>query len=130
MGRPPHAPTPETRRTVEQHAAVGTRHDQIAKILGISRNTMKKFYREELDLGLARADAVIASTLFAQARGGNTTAMIFWLKTRGGWREASRIEHAGAPGEPIEVRPLDATRLSDDALAELMAARRDAPERG
>ena len=129
MGRPPHEANAETRRTVEQHAAVGTRHEQIAKILGVALNTMKRYYREELDLGLSRANAVIASTLFAQAKGGNTTAMIFWLKTRGGWRETAKIEHAGAPGEPIEIRQLDATRLSDGALAELLAARGHAPER-
>ena len=59
---------------VEQHAAVGTLHVQIAKILGVALNTMKRYYRSELDLGLARANAVVASTLFAQAKGGNITA--------------------------------------------------------
>lgn len=126
MSRRPHEPTDDTRRTVAQHAAVGTRHDLIAQILGVSLNTMKKYYGEELELGLARANAVVASTLFAQAKGGNTTAMIFWLKTRGGWRETSRLEHGGVPGEPIEIRQLDATQLSDEALAELLAAKKNA----
>jgi hypothetical protein len=124
MARPSHRPTADTRRLVEQHAAVGTLHKQIAKLLGLSLNTLKKHYREELDLGLARANAVVASTLFAQAKAGNITAAIFWMKTRGGWRETAKLEHAGAPGEPIEIRQLDATRLSDAALAELMAAKK------
>jgi hypothetical protein len=129
MSRPLHQPTDETRRMVEQHAAVGTLHKQIAKLLGISLNTMKKYYREELDLGLARANAVVASTLFSAARRGNITACIFWMKTRGGWRETSKVEHAGTPGEPIELRPLDPSRLSDATMTELLAARDHAPER-
>ena len=50
-GRPPHEPTPALRRLVEHHAATGTLHRQIAKLLGLSLNTLKKHYREELDLG-------------------------------------------------------------------------------
>ena len=116
-GRPPHEPTPALRRLVEHHAATGTLHRQIAELLQLSLNTLKKHYREELDLGLARANAVVSGTLFAEAKRGNITACIFWMKTRGGWRETAKVEHAGVPGEPIEIRP---------ALAELTAAERDA----
>jgi hypothetical protein len=116
-GRPPHQPDAASRRLVEHHAATGTLHQQIAKLLQISLNTLKKHYREELDLGLARANAVVAGTLFTEAKRGNITAAIFWMKTRGGWRETAKLEHAGVPGEPIEIRP---------ALAELTPAERDA----
>ena len=90
-------------------------------------NTLKKHYPEELELGLARANAVIGGTLFAEAKKGNITAAIFWMKTRGGWRETNRIEHSG--GTSLEVRQLDTTRLSDATIGELMAARVPAPER-
>lgn len=126
-GRPPHEPTRDSRRLVEHHAATGTLQPHIAKILGMSVNTLKKFYSEELELGLARANAVISGALFAQAKGGNTTAMIFWLKTRAGWRETAKVEHSGATS--VEVRQLDAKGLSDATLAELMTARSHAPER-
>ena len=126
-GRPPHEPTRETRRMVEHHAAIGTPHAQIAKLLALSVNTLKKHYGEELELGLARANAVVSGTLFTEAKRGNITAAIFWMKTRGGWRETSRVEHS--TNAPIEVRHLDTGRLSDATLAELMAARSHAPER-
>lgn len=126
-GRPPHAPDSGSRRLVEHHAAIGTPHEQIAKLLQVSLNTLKKHYREELELGLARANAVVGGTLFNEAKKGNITAAIFWMKTRGGWRETSRVEHTGATA--VEVRQLDTARLSDATLAELMAARRHAPER-
>jgi hypothetical protein len=126
-GRPPHQPDPASRRLVEHHAAIGTLHQTIAKLLQISLNTMKKFYAEELELGLARANAVVSGTLFTEAKKGNITAAIFWMKTRGGWRETNKIEHSG--GTSLEVRQLDATRLSKATLDELMAARTAAPAR-
>jgi hypothetical protein len=112
---------------VEHHAAIGTPHQQIAKLLQISLNTLKKHYREELELGLARANAVVGGTLFAEAKRGNITAAIFWMKARGGWRETARVEHSG--GTSVELRQLDVSRLSDATLAELIAARGHAPER-
>ena len=44
-GRPPHEPTRDSRRLVEHHAATGTLHRQIAKLVGVSLNTLKKHYR-------------------------------------------------------------------------------------
>ena len=126
-GRPPHQPDAASRRLVEHHAAIGTPHQSIAKLLQLSLNTLKKHYREELDLGLARANAVVSGKLFTEAKRGNITAAIFWMKTRGGWRETSRVEHS--TNAPIEVRHLDTGRLSDATLAELMAARGHAPDR-
>ena len=122
-GRPPHEPTRDSRRLVEHHAATGTLHQQIAKLVGVSLNTLKKYYAEELELGLARANAVISGTLFAEAKKGNITACIFWLKTRAGWRETAKLEHSGSTS--VEVRQVDATKLSDATLTELMAARAD-----
>ena len=65
---------------VEHHAAIGTPHRLIAKLLKLSLNTLKKHYPEELERGLARANAVVGGTLFAEARKGNITAAIFWMK--------------------------------------------------
>ena len=126
-GRPPHQPDPASRRLVEHHAAIGTPHAQIAKLLQLSVNTLKKHYPEELELGLARANAVVGGTLFAEAKRGNITAAIFWMKCRAGWREIAKVEHSG--GTSLEVRQVDATKLSDATLAELMTARSHAPER-
>ena len=89
-GRPPHQPDAASRRLVEHHAAIGTPHQSIAKLLKLSLNTLKKHYPEELELGLARANAVVGGTLFAEAKKGNITAAIFWMKTRGGWRETAQ----------------------------------------
>ena len=46
---------------------------------------------------------------------GNTAAQIFFLKTRGGWREGNRMEVSGqdgralaAPGAPLEAAMMEA----------------------
>src|SRR5687767_5995576 len=124
-GRPPHQPDAASRRLVEHHAAIGTPHQTIAKLLQLSLNTLKKHYGGELELGLARANAVVGGRLFEEARKGHVVAAIFWMKTRGGWRETAKVEHSG--GTSLEVRQVDATKLSDATLAELMSARGYAP---
>ncbi len=93
MPRQAHQPTKESRQLVQLHAAVGTPVARIAEIMEISEKTLRKHYRTELDLGQAKANATIGGALFNSAKDGNTTAQIFWLKTRAGWRETNRIEH-------------------------------------
>jgi hypothetical protein len=68
-------------------AGLGVRQDDIAKIIGCAPKTLRKRLRNELDRGVAEANATISGCLFANAKGGNVTAQIFWMKTRGHWRE-------------------------------------------
>lgn len=104
-GRPPHLATADTRIKVYTLSTVGTRHEDIASVLGISHDTLVKYYKEELDKGRIEANASVAETLFKQAKEGNTTAMIFWLKSRAKWKETSQHEISGNPdGTPVEVK--------------------------
>jgi len=105
VGRPPHLPNADTRNRVYTLSTVGTRHEDIASVLGISHDTLVKYYKEELDKGRIEANASVAETLFKQAKEGNTTAMIFWLKSRARWKESTQHEISGNPdGTPIEVK--------------------------
>lgn len=104
-GRPPHLATADTRNRVYILSTVGTRHEDIATVLSISHDTLVKYYKEELDKGRIEANASVAETLFKQAKEGNTTAMIFWLKSRARWKESTQHEISGNPdGTPIEVK--------------------------
>jgi transposase len=103
MGRPPHEPTEQTRLQAKTLAAVGIRHEDIAAKLGITADTLTKYYRKELDDGRVDANAQIGKSLFEQARAGNTSAMIFWLKTRAGWKETQVQEHTGPEGQPLVI---------------------------
>jgi hypothetical protein len=97
-GRPPHEPSPASRQLVQLHATIGTRQDIIADILGIDKKTLSKHYREELDQAMARANASVGGALFNKATKGDTAAMIFWMKTRAGWREKNEIDHTSSDG--------------------------------
>ena len=122
MSRKPHEPTPASRQLVQLHATIGTTQETIASILGIDPKTLRLHYREELDHASAQANATIGGALFNKAKSGDTTAMIFWMKTRAGWRERHDINHTSSDGS-MTPKGIDLKDLSDQTLAELIAAR-------
>ena len=87
-----HFPTEEERHLVEVLVAGGTPKATIAKAMGISMNSLKRHYREELEHGLEIANAKVVRRLFRLIEQGSTPAAIFWLKTRAGWKEGQVIE--------------------------------------
>lgn len=113
-----HEPTDENRELVQQLSAMGTRYEDIALELDISADTLTKYYRRELDKGRIKANAKVAQGLYNQAINGNTSASMFWLKTRAGWKETSKHEITGADGAPIPISVgiefIDANPIEDE----------------
>lgn len=104
-GRPAHLPDEDTRNRVYELSKVGTRYEDIATMLSISADTLTKYYKPELQKGRIEANAAIASTLYEKAKAGDTTSMIFWLKSRAQWKETQKHEHGGDPdGQPVHVK--------------------------
>lgn len=103
MSRKPHEPSKESRQLVQLHTTIGTPQDVIADILGIDKKTLIKYYREELDQAMARANAAVGGALFNKATKGDTAAMIFWMKTRAGWREKQEIDMT-SNGGPLTIQ--------------------------
>lgn len=109
VGHPRFEPTDLQRQQVSQLAAVGTPQDQICRMVinpetgkGIGLATLNQYFREELDLGSAKATAAVGGALYRQAINGNVTAQIFWMKTRGKWRESAQaLEITGENGGAI-----------------------------
>ena len=89
-----HVPTEATRQTVQLHTMVGTTQADIARVLDIDEKTLRKYYRDELDLAKAKSNATIGGALFNKAKNGDTAAMIFWMKTQAGWRETKEPDEA------------------------------------
>jgi hypothetical protein len=90
MGRKKHTPTDEQRRNVEAMTGYGIPEADIARVIGIDPKTLSLHYRDELDLGRAKANTKVADNLFKIATGSGreaVTAAIFWLKVRAGWSE-------------------------------------------
>ena len=103
-GRPRHQVLATTRNEVYELSKVGTRYEDIALVLGISDDTLVKYYKPELDKGRIEANAAVAGTLFEKAKQGDTSSMIFWLKTRAQWSEKNTTELTGEGGSPINIK--------------------------
>lgn len=82
-----HKPTEETIKQVTQYAAVGISHDDIARVVGIDADTLKKHYRKELDTAATKANGAVGGALYNKCMSGDTVALIWWTKARMGWRE-------------------------------------------
>lgn len=104
VGRPPYLVTEDTRNRVYSLSIVGTRYEDIALVLDISPDTLTKYYKGELEKGRIEANAAVAGTLYEKAKQGDTSSMIFWLKTRAGWSEKNVTELTGEGGAPINIK--------------------------
>lgn len=115
MGRRAHKPNAASRRQVEAMAAYGIPEIDIARVVGVDPKTLRKHYRDELDMGETKANAQVAGFLFNSARGGNVTAQIFWLKTRARWRETPQeFRHTGV------IARKELSELTDEELMKII----------
>ena len=90
MPRRPFVVNETVREKVRHLAGVGVRQDDIARIIGCAPKTLRKQCRDDLDRGVAEANAMVSGSLFAAAKGGNVTAQIFWLGALARKRSAKR----------------------------------------
>src|SRR5689334_20425086 len=115
VGRRSHKPDPLQRRQVEAMAAYGIPEIDISRVVEVDPKTLRKHYREELDLGETKANAQVAGFLFNSAKNGNVTAQIFWLKTRAKWRETPvELKHSGS------IARKDLSELTDEELLKMI----------
>ena len=96
MARPLIELTPEQAREVETLAAV-LNQEQIADYFGIDSDTFAAIKKRDPEVfrsykrGKAKAIGSIAGNLIGQAKDGNVTAAIFYLKTQAGWKETQEV---------------------------------------
>ncbi|NBS71164.1 hypothetical protein EBT31_19990 [bacterium] len=127
-GRPPHVPTDRDRRQVEVMTGFGLTQEQIGKILNVSEDTLQRHYADEISNGVAKANIQVAQNLFNIATSrdsGAVAAAIFWMKTRGRWRETNHHELTGKDGGPIQTEAkmsVDASALTQEQRDALRAA--------
>jgi len=127
MSRPEICLTAAQKSEVETLAALLSAA-QIADYFGIGRTTFFAMIGRDPEIaerykrGKARAIGTIAQSLIGKARAGDTTSMIFYLKTQAGWRETMQVETLEVdPGRAGEME-IDLSGMSDAALLELTAA--------
>jgi hypothetical protein len=100
------------REKVRYLAGLGVSQDDIAKIIDCAPKTLRKRFRDELDLGMAEGIATIAGCLFLAAKSGNVTAQIFLMKTRAHWRE--RASPSPVPSSVDETNSTAVVVLPDN----------------
>lgn len=109
-GRPAYKPDDKTRAQVKMLAGMGVPDYDIAKVIGLSSPTMRKYFMAELETGHIQANAQVAQSLFNQATNKekpNVTAAIFWLKCRAEWREDGREEQGKKEAREILSKVAD-----------------------
>jgi hypothetical protein len=103
-GRPALVPTDKDRKQVEAMSGYGVPIEQIAAVAmgGISIDSLYEHFRTELVTGKAAINGKVGQTLAQKALAGDTAAMIWWSKSRMGWKEKVELEHVGPGGGPIK----------------------------
>ena len=109
-------------------AGLGVRQDDIARIVKCSPKTLRKRCRDDLDCGVAEANAIVSGSLFAAAKGGNVVAQIFWLKTRAQWRERPAPDDRAAGGDADANSPVVLVLPDNGRDPELVPAPQDVRE--
>lgn len=78
-GRPAYKPTAAARRGVSIAAGGGMRHEDIAIALGISRDTLAKYFEAELSVGANLRRMEVMQALHAAAKRGSSSAAKAYL---------------------------------------------------
>jgi hypothetical protein len=97
-GRPSYKPSDKDRNQVETMVGLGLTADDVCNVMGFSRATLFKYFRDELAVGYSVAKTNVTQKAFEMATSGKTPAMtMFWLKCRAGWRETHINTHEELP---------------------------------
>jgi hypothetical protein len=115
IGNPPYVPTEEMRQNVRTWIKIADA-ETIAGYMGISRDTLDKYYARELKEGRFMMIATLGAKAIDMAMKGDRTMLIFVLRTQGKWN--TRLELTGKDGSPL--RHIDISKVletySDEQL--------------
>lgn len=95
-GRKAHEATEANKRVVERGKAAGLTDEEIASVMGISSDTLVKYYGKELLESKQKVIMAVGAKVVQKALGGDNACMFFYLKTQAGWREKTEVEHSGS----------------------------------
>lgn len=111
--------TKEQLEIVEKLAGYGLTVELIADYFGVGQASFyeKKTPGSPLDLaissGKSRAATFVTGKLMESIRAGNLSAIIFYCKTRLGWKDGSKIEITGEGGGAVKVEDTNKENARD-----------------
>ena len=115
-GAKDYKPNDTDRDLAVKMSRVGIRQEQIALVVGISKETLVKFYHAEMERARVEATVTVANNLFAMTKKVPAAAM-FWLKCQGGWRENEIPTTAGNQNFVFQFSDID-PKSKDEVLIE------------
>jgi hypothetical protein len=104
---------PEYCEQAYKFCLLGCTDVELSDFFGITERTLNRWkhdhseFCQSLKDGKENADNEVAQSLYNKAVGGDTTAMIFWLKNRrkAQWRDKQEHEHSGKIEHEHEISP-------------------------
>lgn len=125
-GRPQHLATERNKALVLDRYAHGIPQEAIAAELGISPNTLAKYYEHELKTARTANTQTIVSNVIKMAVEGDKDMIKLYLEKLGGEefrQKANQLEISGPNGGPIAVQrfdfdaiPVEQTRYLEQVL--------------
>lgn len=101
-------------------AQYGIPHEHIAAHLGMSLPILSRLYSDDMKRGELAANRKVVECLFKKATEGNdTTAQIFWCKTRLRWSETQKVDLTSSDGSMSPANAFDLSALSPEQIAAL-----------
>jgi hypothetical protein len=116
-----HIPTDEISTQVFALSSFGVTQEDIGGFVGLSDDTLRKYYSEELARASIDRNSKVAAFLFTSASGEAVAdgasysdcirAAMFWLKTRANWRETKILDNTSSDGSMTPSQPLTDAEL-------------------
>ncbi len=104
MGKLLHMPSVDQKERVRNLVRIGTAEQDIADELQIPLKRLQKRFRRELEKASAEGKTGVLQKLYDMATSGsNTTATIFWVKAKCGWRDTGAAPVAPQAWPPFIV---------------------------
>jgi len=114
-GRPSKEPNGEQRQQIETLAGYGLTEEEIASVMKLHPQTIRKWCKEEIARGRNTAKTLVTQQLFANIKKGKEASIFFWLKCRARWSEKAGEadnQSQALPSITVNVRTPD--RLKGD----------------
>lgn len=90
---------------------------QIADYFGICPKTLYNFCKrhkplaDALKRGKSQGIAFVANKLFEKIQDGDTSSIIFYLKTQGGWSEKQELELSSKADQPLKLQIINDLKM-------------------
>lgn len=105
---------------VERAVAGGSRINDIAQVLNVTDDTLRKHFRYEIMTARERLKADAVRVIMDNLQDGSLDAAKYVMARVGGWTEKQAHEHSGPNGGPIMTESaVDLSRLTDAQLEHL-----------